>query len=115
MKLCFPVQHNEGIESKVHYHFGSTPFFVVVDSETNSVNVIRNDGQRHAHGACNPVKAVNNQKLDAVVAFGISAGALSDFCRRPASFSLSGEIIHHGILRSSSFRYGILVLKEFSD
>lgn len=77
MKLCFPVQHDEGIESKVYNHFGSAPLFLVVDSETNDLAVIRNNDQHHAHGACNPIKAIDNQKIDAVVAGGIGAGALS--------------------------------------
>lgn len=77
MKVCFPVQRDEGIESIVYNHFGSAPMFVVVDTETNAASTIRNKDQHHAHGACNPIQALNNQKIDAVVVGGIGAGALS--------------------------------------
>jgi len=77
MKVCFPVQIDEGVASTVFNHFGSAPAFVVVDTDTNAVSTIHNGDQNHAHGACNPLKALDNQKLDAIVVGGIGAGALS--------------------------------------
>jgi predicted Fe-Mo cluster-binding NifX family protein len=77
MRVCFPVQHDEGIDSKVYNHFGSAPLFVVVDMETSVASMIRNKDQHHMHGACNPIQALDNQKIDAVVVGGIGAGALS--------------------------------------
>jgi len=77
MKICFPVQKDEGIESEVFGHFGSAPFFVVVDTDTSAVSTINNRDQHHTHGACNPMKALDNQKVDAIVVGGIGAGALT--------------------------------------
>lgn len=77
MKICFPVQKDEGIESTVYNHFGSAPHFVVVDTQTNSIATISNRDQHHAHGACNPMKALDNQKVDAIIVGGIGAGALT--------------------------------------
>jgi len=77
MKICFPVQHDNGIESAVYNHFGSAPIFLVVDTDSNSIASISNGDQHHAHGACNPTKALDNQKVDAIVVGGIGAGALS--------------------------------------
>lgn len=77
MKVCFPVQHDNGMESVVYNHFGSAPIFLVVDTDTNSIASISNADQNHAHGACNPTKALDNQKVDAIVVGGIGAGALS--------------------------------------
>jgi predicted Fe-Mo cluster-binding NifX family protein len=77
MKLCFPVQNDEGMDSTVYNHFGSAPHFVVVDTQTNSIASISNRDQHHAHGACNPLKALGNQKVDAIIVGGIGAGALS--------------------------------------
>jgi len=77
MKICFPVQHDNGMESAVYNHFGSAPLFLVVDTDTNSIASISNKDQHHAHGACNPLKALDNQKVDAIVVGGIGAGALS--------------------------------------
>ena len=77
MKICFPVQADEGIESAVYNHFGSAPIFVVVDTDTNALATINNRDQHHTHGACNPMKALDNQKVDAIVVGGIGAGALT--------------------------------------
>lgn len=77
MKVCFPVLKAEGLDSEVYGHFGSAPVFIVVETENNDVTTINNKDQHHTHGACNPLKALNNQKVDAVVVGGIGGGALS--------------------------------------
>lgn len=79
MKVCFPVQTNEGVESRVYNHFGTAPVFVVVDTETKDIFVIANGDQHHAHGACNPVRALGDHKVDAIVVGGIGGGALRGF------------------------------------
>jgi predicted Fe-Mo cluster-binding NifX family protein len=76
MKICFPVEVNQGLESEVYAHFGSAPQFLVVDSETREVRALSNKDQHHAHGACQPLKALAGQDVDAVVVGGIGAGAL---------------------------------------
>jgi len=77
MKICFPVQKDDGLDSEVYNHFGSAPVFVVIDTDTNSLASINNRDQHHTHGACNPMKALDNQKVDAIVVGGIGAGALT--------------------------------------
>ncbi len=77
MKVCFAVAQVNGIESEVYGHFGSAPAFVVIETEDNTITTIRNSDQHHAHGACNPIKALNNQRVDAIVVGGIGAGALT--------------------------------------
>lgn len=77
MKICFPVEKDEGIESAVYNHFGSAPMFVVFDTDTNNLATINNRDQHHSHGSCNPMKALDNQKVDAIVVGGIGAGALT--------------------------------------
>ncbi len=77
MKVCFPVQENEGIESRVYNHFGSAPMFVVVDLITDDISTIINGDQHHEHGSCNPIMTLDNHQVDAVVVGGIGGGALS--------------------------------------
>ena len=76
MKVCFPVANFFSLESEVYGHFGSAPSFVVVDTETEAVNVINNSDQNHEHGMCNPAGALGAQSVDAVVVGGIGGGAL---------------------------------------
>ncbi len=77
MKVCFPIQQDQGVNSAVFNHFGSAPAFVVVDTASQAVDTIQNGDKNHAHGACNPLKALENRQIDAVVVGGIGAGALS--------------------------------------
>jgi predicted Fe-Mo cluster-binding NifX family protein len=77
MKICFPVQKNEGLQSAVYGHFGSAPIFLIFDTNTSSFTAIANRDEHHVHGACNPMKALDNQQVDAIVVGGIGAGALT--------------------------------------
>jgi predicted Fe-Mo cluster-binding NifX family protein len=77
MKVCFPVQNDQGIESRVYNHFGTAPVFIVFDTDTKNISAITNNDQHHAHGACNPIKALGDHMVDAIVVGGIGGGALS--------------------------------------
>ena len=76
MKVCFPVQKDEGVESQVYNHFGSAPVFIVVETEEKGVQRVDNRDRNHVHGACNPVMALGGQNVDALVVGGIGGGAL---------------------------------------
>jgi len=77
MKLCFPVESDKGLESKVYGHFGTAPVFIVIDTETNTSETINNQDLGHVHGMCNPIKALNGKIVDAVIVGGIGAGAIN--------------------------------------
>lgn len=77
MKVCFPVESDKGLESEVYGHFGSAPVFVVFDTESKSIDAINNQDLGHTHGMCNPLKALDGKKVDAIVVGGIGAGAIS--------------------------------------
>lgn len=76
MTICFPVASNDGLDSEVYGHFGSAPLFVMVDSETREVREVLNRDLHHAHGACQPLKALGGAEVDAIVVGGIGGGAL---------------------------------------
>lgn len=81
MRIAFPVQKDIGIDSVVYNHFGSAPVFVIVDPQTNGVSSVSNRDQHHEHGACNPLRALDDQRVEAVVVGGIGAGALAKLNR----------------------------------
>lgn len=76
MKVCFPVLQPEGLQSEVYGHFGSAPAFIVIDFASNELKTITNKDLHHTHGQCNPLKALDNHKVDAIVVGGIGASAL---------------------------------------
>ena len=56
MKVAIPVRSDEGLESQVNEHFGSTPMFLIVDTETKTCQAIPNRNQHHAHGMCQAIQ-----------------------------------------------------------
>ncbi len=81
MRVCFPVSHPEGLNSRVYGHFGSAPAFVVVDTESGTWETVPNRDLHHRHGQCSPVRALGTRAVDAVVVAGIGPGALAGLTR----------------------------------
>jgi len=77
MKVGFAVQGNNGVESKVYGHFGSAPAFIIADTEGKDVVTVNNRDLHHAHGACNPIMALDGKSMDAMVVGGIGSGAIT--------------------------------------
>ncbi|MCK9572036.1 MAG: NifB/NifX family molybdenum-iron cluster-binding protein [Candidatus Omnitrophica bacterium] len=76
MRLCIPTETNEGKNARVFGHFGSAPYFTIVDIEKDSLETIDNANQHHAHGMCQPMHALTGKSIDAVVTGGMGARAV---------------------------------------
>jgi predicted Fe-Mo cluster-binding NifX family protein len=77
MRVCLPTQQDRGLESLPYSHFGSAPYFLVYDTETKEMKTIDNRDEHHAHGACNPLKALAGDTVDAIVVGGIGSRAIA--------------------------------------
>lgn len=77
MKICIPVKENKGLDSVAFNHFGSAPFFLIYDLEKGEIKAIENEDLHHAHGMCQPLKAIGGENVDAILVGGIGAGALT--------------------------------------
>jgi len=76
MKICIPVQTNEGLKAAVDRHFGSAPYFLIYDSDKEAFEVISNSDEHHSHGMCHPLRVLEERSLDAVVCVGMGARAV---------------------------------------
>jgi predicted Fe-Mo cluster-binding NifX family protein len=76
MKLCIPTTTKDGLKASVCEHFGSAPFFTIYDSDNDTVEIIDNSQENHVHGACQPMKALEGKKIDAVVCGGMGPRAV---------------------------------------
>lgn len=76
MKIAFPSMQDLGLDASVYTHFGSAAYFVIVDTDDDSVSVNANPDQDHEHGKCQPLAALGDIQVDAVVVGGIGGGAL---------------------------------------
>ncbi len=71
MRICIPTASEGGLEASVCSHFGSAPYFTVVDDASGAVEVVRNTHVQHEHGSCDPTAAVLGLGIDAVVCRGV--------------------------------------------
>ena len=77
MNLCIPVEADLGLDSRVCAHFGSAPYFLIVDSATGTYRATVNGNQHHGHGMCMPLQSLQGERFDAMVVGGIGMGALN--------------------------------------
>lgn len=40
MKICIPTLGEKGLDEQVSEHFGSAPYFTIIDLESNGVEII---------------------------------------------------------------------------
>jgi predicted Fe-Mo cluster-binding NifX family protein len=77
LRICIPVNENKGLESSVCQHFGAAPLFLLIDTETEELDMLDNSNQHQAHGQCRPVAALVGKGIDGVVVGGIGMGAIN--------------------------------------
>ncbi len=76
MRICIPVKADAGAKSAVCEHFGSSPLFLIVDTESGACRALPNRNAHHAHGMCQPLAAIQGERLDCLVVAGMGNGAL---------------------------------------
>lgn len=79
MRICVPTMGQNGLQEKVHNHFGSAEFFTIYDTELNKVELISNANQHHSHGACEPLRALAGHDIDVVLTCGMGSRAVGKF------------------------------------
>jgi len=79
MYLCIPTIGKKGLEEQVHNHFGSAAFFTIIDTESGNIEVIDNGDKEHDHGACQPVAAIAQYNVDAILTNGMGRRAIELF------------------------------------
>jgi predicted Fe-Mo cluster-binding NifX family protein len=75
MRICIPADTGEGLDAPVCGHFGSAPWFHVVDLDTGATAVVANATHHHEHGACRPLEGLAGHDITAVVCRGIGRNA----------------------------------------
>lgn len=77
MKIIIPLGEDAGLNSAVHDHFGSCPFYALVNTQDGSLAILPNAAMHHDHGQCTPADLFAANGIDAVLCKGIGAGAIS--------------------------------------
>jgi predicted Fe-Mo cluster-binding NifX family protein len=77
MKICIPIENDQGLESRARAHVGGAPFFAVVDVESDHVDILRNTHRRHGRGESGPGAHIRELGVQAVVCSDIGRRAFS--------------------------------------
>lgn len=76
MKLAFPVEADNGLQSELYGNFGDTPGFVLYDTDSDESKYIENADLCHKPNSCNPAGSFGDEKVDAVIVSGIGPAPL---------------------------------------
>jgi len=76
MKICIPIENDNGLDSLVHWHFGSAPLFMIYDTDSKNTKVIDNSGLAHQEGHCDPILSFKQNPIDMLVVANIGPRAL---------------------------------------
>lgn len=76
MKICIPIERNDGKNSIPYGHFGSAPMLAICDTETGEVEII-NKGAHDSGGACNPTGYLEGRDVSAFIVGGIGVRAIA--------------------------------------
>lgn len=78
MKVGIPTMGNRGIEEIVSEHFGRAPTYTIVDSETDSVDIIDNRSE-HMGGTGKPPEPLARAGVEVMLCSGLGPRAISMF------------------------------------
>jgi len=81
MKLCIPTEDNSGLTGRVSAHFGSAPWFTLVDSESGAVRTEANQEHLHRPGHCDAAQSIFGLGVEAVVCSGLGRRAFHSMQR----------------------------------
>jgi predicted Fe-Mo cluster-binding NifX family protein len=76
MRLCIPTDDDSGLDAPIAGHFGSAPYFTLVDSDTGTVEVVPNHHAHHRPGTCASADDLPARGVGAVLCVGLGRRAL---------------------------------------
>ena len=100
MLLCIPTQDDSGLSAHASAHFGSAPYFTLVDTTTNHARVVSNPRAAHEHGQCRPLDGLRPYGFDAVVCRGMGRRAFAMLQAEGVQVLLSNEDTVSDVVRA---------------
>ena len=81
MKICIPSMGDKGMDELVGEHFGRVPFYTVIDSETDEVNIMENKSG-HTGGTGYPAEILAEAGMNVMLCGGLGRRAIMMFEER---------------------------------
>ncbi len=78
MKIAVTASNNNGYESKVNEHFGRSPFFAIVDTEKEEIDLVKNPAAKASGGAgVQAAQLISDQGVEALLSGSVGPKAYS--------------------------------------
>lgn len=77
MKICIPTQDDLGLESQLFDHFGSAPFFTIVEVDGGDLQILQNLDLHSHPRSCHHVDGLRAHDVDAVACAGVGRRAFA--------------------------------------
>jgi predicted Fe-Mo cluster-binding NifX family protein len=77
MKICILTTSKDGMSAKVYEHFGSAPYFTIIDTDNDKIEILDNANLNHTHGMCQPMDALNGKNIGVVISGGMGGRAVN--------------------------------------
>jgi predicted Fe-Mo cluster-binding NifX family protein len=76
MKVCLPTLDSRGLESQISQHFGSAPFYLIVDTESLEYQELPNKLRKHGNGNCHYFSGLRMAGIENLIVQDLGRGAL---------------------------------------
>jgi predicted Fe-Mo cluster-binding NifX family protein len=78
MKICIPTTSDKGLDDYVNDHFGSSPFYTLINTDSNDVEILSNLDDK-THGSCSPASLLAEKGTNVMICKGMGRRAISFF------------------------------------
>lgn len=78
MKICVPIDQDNGLNSIPSRDFGTAPMFLIHDTSSGATEVIENMEKNVFDGTLDSLKTLANQRFDVILVGDIQDQVLSD-------------------------------------
>jgi predicted Fe-Mo cluster-binding NifX family protein len=75
MRICIPTETPRGLQAKLAKHFGTAPFFTLVDLDSGAVSVRANPSCHSQPGSCHHLSLLRSEHVQALVSGGLGREA----------------------------------------
>jgi len=89
MRLCIPTLDDGGLDAALSEQFGRAPFFTLVDTDTQVVDVVPNEDFGHEEEECNPLRCLERERIDLVVCQGLGQRAVTQLSEAGIPFFIT--------------------------
>lgn len=82
MKICVPVDQDNGLDSIPSREFGTSPFFIIHDTASGATEAVENLDKDIFDGTLSSLKSLENERYDVLLVSGVQDQVLKELKQR---------------------------------